>query len=211
MTKVEAIKKVLEDNGGIAVWGIIYNQLESYYPDIKSAKDWKAGVRGVLYRDLGKSFKMVDEGLIALLQYDEQNLILQDDILDTSKSVQAKVRIGQDRFRKNLLKYLKTCPITGIDEMRILSASHIKPWALSSNWERLDIYNGFIFSPTVDKLFDKGLITFEDNKELIVSPQLTTRNTEKVGIVAGKKYTKLPTDGRLNYLQYHRDNIFVSS
>ena len=111
MTKVEAIKKVLEDNGGIAVWNIIYNQLEKYYPEIKRQKDWKAGVRGVLYRDIGKNFKMLDEGLIALLDYNENNLTLKEDIGDTTKSIQTKIRIGQDKFRKNLLKYLKVCPI----------------------------------------------------------------------------------------------------
>ncbi len=209
MTKVEAIKKVLEDNGGVATWNIVYNQLEKYYPDIKKSKEWKAGVRGVLYRELEKKFKMLDVGLIALLEFDEQNLLLKEDVKDTSKSIQAKIRIGQNKFRKNLLKFLKSCPITGIDETRILLASHIKPWALSSNEERLDINNGFIFSPTIDKLFDNGLITFENNKELIISPLLTIKNIQLIGIEAGKKYIKLPVENRLNYLEYHRNNIFI--
>lgn len=210
MTKVEAIKKVLEDNGGVAIWSIIYNQIEKYYPEIKRQKDWKAGIRGVLYRDLGKSFKMLEEGVVALIKYDENNLVLKEDIGDTSKSIQAKIRIGQEKFRKNLLKHLKECPITGIDEKRILLASHIKPWAVSTNEERLDIYNGFIFSPTIDKLFDKGLITFENNKELIISPTLSEVNIYSIGIVAGKKYLKLPIENRIGYLEFHRENIFIS-
>jgi len=210
MTKVEAIKKVLEDNNGVAIWSVIYNQLEKYYPNIKKSKDWKAGVRGVLYRDIGKNFKMLDEGLISLLNYDENNLVLDEDIKDTSKSIQTKIRIGQQKFRKNLLKNLKYCPITGIDEQRILFASHIKPWAFSSNIERLDIYNGFIFSPTIDKLFDKGLITFTNNKAIIISPSLSINNIEKIGIESGKKYLKLPIDNRLKYLEYHRENIFIN-
>lgn len=210
MTKVEAIKKVLEDNGGVAIWRIIYNQIEKYYPEIKRQKDWKAGVRGVLYRDLGKNFKMLEEGIVALIKYDENNLVLKEDIGDTSKSIQAKIRVGQEKFRKNLLKHLKECPITGIDEKRILLASHIKPWAISTNEERLDIYNGFIFSPTIDKLFDKGLITFENNKELIISPTLSEVNIGSIGIVAGKKYFKLPIENRMNYLEFHRENIFIS-
>lgn len=210
MTKVEAIKKVLEDNGGVAIWSIIYNQIEKYYPEIKRQKDWKAGIRGVLYRDLGKSFKMLEEGVVALIKYDENNLVLKEDIGDTSKSIQAKIRVGQEKFRKNLLKHLKECPITGIDEKRILLASHIKPWAVSTNEERLDIYNGFIFSPTIDKLFDKGLITFENNKELIISPTLSEVNIGSIGIVSGKKYFKLPIENRINYLEFHRENIFVS-
>lgn len=209
MTKVEAIKKVLEDNGGVATWNIVYNHLEKYYPNIKKSKEWKAGVRGVLYRELEKKFKMLDVGLIALLEFDEQNLLLKEDVKDTSKSIQTKIRIGQNKFRQNLLKFLKSCPITGIDETRILLASYIKPWALSSNDERLDIHNGFIFSPTIDKLFDNGLITFENNKELIISPLLTIKNIQLIGIEAGKKYIKLPVENRLNYLEYHRSNIFI--
>ncbi len=210
MTKVEAIKKVLEDNNGVAVWSVIYNQLEKYYPEIKRQKDWKAGVRGVLYRDIGKNFKMLDEGVIALLNYDDNKLVLKEDVGDTTKSIETKIRIGQDRFRKNLLKYLKVCPITGIDETRILLASHIKPWALSTNDERLDINNGFIFSPTIDKLFDKGLITFENNKQVIISPSISIKNIEKTGIEFGKKYLKLPLDNRLKYLEFHRENIFIN-
>jgi predicted restriction endonuclease len=209
VTKVEAIKKVLEDNGGVATWNIVYNHLEKYYPNIKKSKEWKAGVRGVLYRELEKKFRMLDVGLIALLEFDEQNLLLKEDVKDTSKSIQTKIRIGQNKFRQNLLKFLKSCPITGIDETRILLASHIKPWALSSNEERLDIHNGFIFSPTIDKLFDNGLITFENNKELIISPLLKIKNIQLIGIEAGKKYIKLPVENRLNYLEYHRSNIFI--
>jgi hypothetical protein len=210
MTKVDAIIKVLEDNNGVAVWSIIYSQIEKYYPEIKRQKDWKAGVRGVLYRDLGKNFKMLEEGVVALIGYDENNLVLKEDIGDTSKSIQTKIRIGQEKFRKNLLKHLKVCPITGIDETRILLASHIKPWAVSTNEERLDIYNGFIFSPTIDKLFDKGLITFENNKELIISPTLSEVNIASIGIVGGKKYLKLPIENRMSYLEFHRENIFIS-
>lgn len=211
MTKVEAIKKVLEDNKGIATWNIIYNQLEKYYPEIKNSKDWKAGVRGVLYRDIGKNFKMIDEGVIALLDYNENNLALAEDIADTTKSFLIKIRTRQQEFRKKLLKHLKFCPITNIDEEKILVASHIKPWAMSSDKERVDIYNGFIFSPTIDKIFDKGLITFENNKRLIISDSLSKLNIKNIGIENGKRYFSLPIEGRYDYLDYHRNNIFIST
>lgn len=211
MTKVEAIEKVLSDNGGIAVWNIIYNQLEKYYPKIKASKEWKAGVRGVLYRELGKKFKMLDIGLIALINYDEKRLLLDQDkdLVLTDRLAQTKIRIGQDKFRKELLKVLKNCPITGIDNKLILSASHIKPWALSSNSERVDIYNGFIFSPTIDKLFDTGLITFENNKQMVISRLLSQKNVDYIGIENGKKYHNLPIESRISYLEYHRNNIFI--
>lgn len=209
MTKVEAIKKVLEDNNGLAVWSIIYNQLERYYPNIRDPKDWKAAVRGVLYRDLGKSFKMLDESLISLIDFDESKLILEEDAKDTVRSIQTKMRVGQSKFRKILLKKLRYCPITGISDQRILLASHIKPWAFSSDRERLDAYNGFIFSPTVDRLFDKGLITFESNKRLIFSPSLSEENIAKTGIQGNKVYDGLPIENRKKYLNFHMENIFI--
>lgn len=209
MTKVGAIKKVLEDNDGIAVWGTIYHQIEKYYPTIKNQIDWKAGVRGVLYRDIGKKFKMA-EGAIALIDYDENKYTLKEFQNETSKSIQTKIRIGQDKFRKNLLKELKFCPITGIDNKQILIASHIKPWIVSNDEERLNTNNGFIFSPTIDKLFDSGLITFNNDKTIKISPLLNQKNANIIGIKNGKTYDELPIINRTNFLNYHRKYIFES-
>ena len=210
MTKVEAIKKVLEDNEGVAVWSVIYNQIEQYYPNIKTSKEWKAGIRGVLYREIGTTFKMLDQGVIALINFNETNLVLPEDLSDTTKTIETKIRIGQDRFRKSLLKKIKYCPITGISDNRLLLASHIKPWALSSNEERLDIHNGLIFSPLIDKLFDSGLISFENDKTLIISSSISMRNIHKLGITPNIKYQKLPIESRIKYIEFHRENIFLS-
>ena len=89
MTKVEAIKKVLEDNGGIATWEIIYNEIEKYYPEAKKSKEWSAGIRGVLYREIknDKSFKKIDEGTYSLADYDINKLVLSPKDLITTKDV----------------------------------------------------------------------------------------------------------------------------
>lgn len=47
MTKVEAIKQLMLDNGGIANWKMIYSQIENYYPNAKKSTEWQAGLRGV--------------------------------------------------------------------------------------------------------------------------------------------------------------------
>jgi putative restriction endonuclease len=210
-TKVEAIKKLMKDNGGLATWEIIYNEIEKYYPYAKKSKEWQAGLRGVLYRDLGKNFKRIGEGIYTLLDYDEKRLVLDKDkkiIKDTEKDIMSHIRIGQQFFRDRLIKSLKSCPITGINETKILVASHIKPWAMSSNQERLDILNGFIFTPTFDKLFDTGLISFTNEKELLISKELSKDNINKLGITHYQRIEKLPINGRENYLLYHRDKIF---
>lgn len=214
MTKVEAIIKVMQDNGGIANWNILYNELERYYPEIRNAVDWQAGVRGVLYREInkGKNFKKVDNGLFALLNYDEDNLLLKDKELsgETVSERIVKTRLNQNKLREQVLKELRFCPITNIDDKRLLIVSHIKPWAFSNNDERLDRDNTLLLSPLFDKLFDTGLITFSDAKEIIFSNALSAQNRQKVGIDPLKIITTLPlNEHRQKYLEYHREKIFI--
>ena len=211
MTKVEAIKKVLEDNGGIATWEIIYNEIEKYYLEAKKSKEWSAGIRGVLYREIknDKSFKKIDEGTYSLADYDINKLVLSPKDLITTKDVLTAIRIGQSEFRKKLIVSLKKCPITGIDDIRILTASHIKPWTQSTNPERLDMRNGFLFSPTFDRLFDRGLISFSDSKVLLVSDSFSESNLLKLNLSRKQIITDLPITGREEYLEYHRNKIFI--
>jgi len=74
MTKVEAIKKLMEDSGGSVTWEMIYDNIEKYYPAAKTSKEWQAGLRGVLYRELGKQFKRVGLGIYALMDFEEEKV-----------------------------------------------------------------------------------------------------------------------------------------
>ena len=51
----------------------------------------------------------------------------------------------------------------------MLIASHIVPWSVSDNANRLKPENGLLLSATNDKLFDCGLITFKDIGEIVPS------------------------------------------
>lgn len=74
MTKVEAIEKVMIDNGGTASLEIIYQNIAKYYPTVKDSNDWEAGVRGVLYREIrnNKRFKKIGLSIYALSDYQEE-------------------------------------------------------------------------------------------------------------------------------------------
>jgi hypothetical protein len=116
MTKVEAIKKVLEDNGGIATWEIIYNEIENYYPDAKKPKEWSAGIRGVLYREIknNKNFKKIDEGVFAIEEYDENKLVLSPKNLITTKNVLSAIRIGQIFLEEKFYIHSKNVLLRGL-------------------------------------------------------------------------------------------------
>lgn len=121
-----------------------------------------------MYRDIKQGgLKKIDVGLFALNEYNEKNALLEIDDSDvvTEKEFYLKVRTMQSNFRKRLIRQLKICPITQISYNKLLIASHIKRLCFSSNNERLDILNGFVFSTLYDKLFDQGLLTFSSDKK----------------------------------------------
>ena len=74
MTKVQAIAKVMEDNGGAANLDMIYDNIVKYYPEINKSSEWQAGIRGVLYREIRKTrmFKKIGLSIYSLADYKEE-------------------------------------------------------------------------------------------------------------------------------------------
>lgn len=131
------------------------------------------------------------------------------DITTTEKEMLIKSRIGQGTFRDRIIKKYQRCIITGIDDSRLLLASHIKPWHSASNYERLSSENGLLLSPLYDRLFDIGLITFDDNMKVLISNKLSSENVSKINIDINKVYVNNPSNEMLVNMRYHRQNIFI--
>jgi hypothetical protein len=93
-------------------------------------------------------------------------------IPETQRLQLAKARIGQGLFRKRVMLVDPRCRVTGVEDPRLLIASHIKPWRDASNADRINGYNGIMLSPHVDALFDERLISFEDDGRMLVHPSL---------------------------------------
>ena len=119
-------------------------------------------------------------------------------------------RNGQGKFRSNVLNIMPVCPFTGISDSFLLRASHIIPWRMCrNNNERLDGFNGLALTPSYDVLFDKGLISFENNGSLIISSKLSYQIIESLNLIQGKIYNIENLNGNKNiYLEFHRYNIF---
>ena len=145
----------------------------------------------------------------AVKQEDEESFIgAQEEPVD-SKPKTRYGREGQDEYRRKLLDECPFCPITMINEESLLIASHIKPWAVSDSKERIDPNNGFILSPLYDKLFDRGYITFTDDKRVSISNWLSRQVKERIGIKDNQKFQFLPINQeRAKYLEYHRSTVF---
>ncbi len=123
------------------------------------------------------------------------------------KQYKMRARIGQGKYRDELLSQCPFCPITMVSDDRLLIASHIKPWAKSNEIEKIDPLNGFMLTPTFDYLFDRGFMSFTNDKKTILSPFLSNMTYSKIGISNNKYFPLLPTEGREKYLEFHRDEI----
>lgn len=118
-------------------------------------------------------------------------------------------RIGQGKYREQLLEECPYCPITKINDERLLIASHIKPWAVSNDEEKVDSKNGYMLSPLYDKLFDRGFMTFTDDRKIVLSDWLSPQNKKRLGIATGDFIQALPMDDkRQSYLSFHRESVF---
>lgn len=116
-------------------------------------------------------------------------------------------RDGQDKYRQELYSQFLHCPFTQIDDIKLLIASHIKPWSVCTQTEKTDVENGFMLSPLFDKLFDRGYITFDDGGDIVISDWLSPANQQRIDFTYNKADLHL-TDKRKAFLEYHRNNVF---
>ena len=106
-----------------------------------------------------------------------------DDTIDhTEKESIIKARRGQGQYRRLIIEKYGRCLISGVNDERCLIASHIKPWVSSSNSERIHRENGLLLSPTFDKLFDKGFISFKNTGKIILSDYFSDDNFRRAGL-----------------------------
>jgi putative restriction endonuclease len=146
-----------------------------------------------------------------LLKSIDENPVNQNVVTSVERLVVA--RLGQMDFRKSLLQATGAkCAFTGISDSSLLIAGHIKPWAVSNNQERLSPQNGLLFTPTYDRLFNNGFISFEDDRSLLLSPLLSRNTVLLLGLIEGAEI-EIPLLGpnnkeRRGYMKYHRENVF---
>jgi hypothetical protein len=118
-------------------------------------------------------------------------------------------RIGQDVFRDALMDYWGSrCPLTGITERGLLRASHIVPWADCTDAQRLDVHNGLLLSALWDAAFDRGLISFADDGNVLTSPQLSETARKALGVATAPLLTGLRDAHRTNLALHRARNGF---
>ena len=207
MLQKEIIHQPLEDMSleqfDIALFNIIYN--EDFIR--------KDSIGHKMYSNSLKHFRMFLKASSPTLNTvsEEINKINSNRMLKaTEKESLIKSRIGQGKFRNEILKkYNGACIISGITDARLLVASHVKPWSVSDNDNRLSSENGLLLSSLYDKMFDLGLISFSEDGKLLISNELTPENTALAGLKKENSYSLKYTSLLSQNMEYHRDVIFL--
>lgn len=123
-------------------------------------------------------------------------------------------RVGQGFFRRAVLaNYEDTCCITGIADPGLLTASHIKPWGKDSQ-NRHNPANGLLLSATLDRAFDRGMITVDRARRIHVSRQLRESRSRETRdyFQQFEKATLRPAarfDPEPAFLDWHNEHCFV--
>ena len=177
------------------------------------------GLMGAEARAVVSGFRTASEPTIApaigLLEWEEHELTqvrADDSLSETDRLAVVLARRGQGLFKQRVMRIEQRCRITGVDRPEHLRASHCKPWRDAKNDERLDGENGLLLTPTMDHLFDRGFIGFEDTGKIIVSPIVHAESLRRMGLDS-KNLPDMGTfsQGQRRYLEFHRENVLLRS
>jgi putative restriction endonuclease len=174
---------------------------------------------GAEARDLVLGYRVAEEApitsAIGLVEWEEHELseVKADASLpETDRQAIVLARRGQGLFKERVMKIERACRITGVNREEHLRASHCKPWRDATNEERLDGENGLLLTPSIDHLFDRGFIAFDDTGQVIVSPVAHRESLLRMGIQPDSPpKVGIFSSGQRRFLQFHRDNVLLKS
>lgn len=202
---------VLEGKEGIFLNPPIFLNDFYWFKDfLKSQQNFSFGLRKIDRRYVQELEKIISgqrKQPIDSLEEIEKFQPGSENFQDTERQTLVQSRIGQEKFRGELIQYWGKCAITGCQKVEMLRASHIKPWSEASDQERLDKFNGLLLIPNLDAALDAGYISFDDDGKIMISRYLSKDDQNKLGIHPNLRINGL-AEQHIKYFQYHRKNKF---
>lgn len=177
--------------------------------------DIKEDSKGLLNENLDKINQLNPRAQEILKNYFEANeeaekIISEIIINPTNKSTErlsvTKTRIYQDVLKTHISRtYQNCCALCNVDQKELLNASHIIPWSVNSD-TRLHLDNSILLCSFHDKLFDKGLITLDEEFNVLLSKKLSSN---VVAMLENIKFRQpISYSPNSESLSYHRKKIF---
>jgi len=125
----------------------------------------------------------------------------------TESETKTKLRLGHQRFRKELLSlWHDRCALCEVELPELLRASYAKPWKDCTTKERIDPNNGILLCRNHDALYYNGLIAFDGQGKIHISSRIPEEDYEKYGLM--KKMTVNRTEKNKPFLKWHKKHMF---
>ena len=189
------------------------------------SEDWRAApFRAMVLMVIKHVFDNFDYYNCKDLPYSENATVISEirDILDfpfdeslspaETKAV-VNIRLKQAEFKNNLFSLWGGCSLSDCEiDSKYLIASHIVPWAKSTDEEKVSRYNGLLLPANYDYLFDRHLISFSQDGNLLL-PVVQSNSLKSLyrilGINSearlGKPYSKKGQFSKIEkFMQAHR-------
>ena len=167
-------------------------------------------IQGIYFSEAAEMPLPELRGIIEWEEHERVKISNDPQLHETEKQALIKARRGQGLFRRNVARIERFCRVTHVDRPEHLIGSHIKPWRESDNRERLFEGNGLLLTPTIDHLFDRGFISFENNGELLISPVAHEESINKMGVVTNHIVNVGGfADSQKDFLEFHRTKVFL--
>lgn len=156
--------------------------------------------------DVPTDFFEWEEHIVETLKADRK-------LSDTQRQALVLARRGQGLFKRNVQMIESRCRVTGVSRPEHLVASHCKPWRDCETYdERVTGENGLLLTPSIDHLFDRGLISFENSGDLLISPVAHRSSLKRMGVPT-ERGTNVGSfsQGQRVFLGYHRERVFLQA
>jgi len=125
----------------------------------------------------------------------------------TEREALVQSRLGQGQYRQRAIALWGSCSVTGFTKHPVLVASHIKPWRMSTNVERLDPHNSLLLVPTLDKLFDRGYVGFTPEGQILLSDKIAKVDWKRIAVSPDLSLRRVPEASK-PFLAYHAEYVF---
>ena len=139
-----------------------------------------------------------------------------EELNDIERSIWCRTN-AHKKFRAKLFeRWNDKCALTKINIRGLLVASHIKPWAACRDTpkDQTNIDNGLLLLSPIDKLFDLGYITFDEDGHIERHLNGHTRYLSKktfaafgLNLAELKNIVNLP-EASIPFLKYHKKFVF---
>ena len=156
-------------------------------------------------------------------QEQERNKILSAKPLKTDEDEEMSRKLQsawKDKLAQEMMNYSAKegevfCPITGISAdynsfSMLFIASHIKEHGKCNSMEEsYNLYNGILLSAGVDALFDKHMITFDEEKNIVFSFLLEKNYSLQNELLLNHPIFKnILNAQRMEMMKYHREEFY---